>query len=242
MASFLEKVVWTECTGEVKQDCSKFVNRERQKEYKKTCSECGSRVKEITKIDPVKAAILAVIVLAILGGGGLYLRSRMMSGVTPGYVDAQPGSSSGGTATPDAADLTWSLQTRRQGASGRLMPADFERSGNVYTAREPFTLGDRLRVDVSYRKNAKLYAFYRNDSAAKNLTVDADGHAILPSANDWFELDDQRGTEEFVLVSARQPIADLETIGDHFSVTALDERLKGLGRGSSMVLIRVPHR
>jgi len=245
MASFFEKVVWTECTGDQNAQCPRFVNHERLPAYKGKCSDCGSKAREIKRLDPLKVGILAGGLL-LLSAGGYAMRARLFSDsavvVAPGGGSGPGHSGGNGGTSPAAALVTWNLQAVRRGADRQLSGADFDRKGDIYTSREAFTAGDKLRFEISYRTD-RIYAFYRNGFEARLLKADSAGRLTLPDPNQWFQLDDRTGTEEFILVASNQSVPNLEPLTGNFDPTVLDQQISKLnsGKDMSVVRIRVPH-
>jgi hypothetical protein len=236
MAGFFQKVTWTECTGEMNRDCARFVNKERLPAYKSRCSDCGSKAREVTVPDWLKIGIAAGLCVLLAGGGGWYAWSQ--NGLVQGAGHVSPTPPGGGpVSAPEA--VSWSLATE----NGDLAPQDFDASGTTYTSRRSFTAGDRLRLEVSY-KSGKLYSFYRSASEGKALGQGTSGRTTLPSSNQWFQLDDHTGTEEFILVATDQSLPDLDGMRQNVDPNTLDQTIRKLdsSKRASVTRILVPHR
>jgi hypothetical protein len=241
MASFFEKVMWTECTADLNPKCPKAVNREHLPAYKTKCTECGSKVREVSKLDLVKVGLVAVAGLLLFGGGGWYVRYRVINGLG-GLFGGGGGSTQ---PAPNTSGIMWGVETNRGGSIARLSPAqDFQASGNSFRYRDSLTEGDKMRLEVSY-KTDKLYAFYRNASEAMRLPTDGGGgRASLPNSNDWFQMDQKTGTEEFILVAASSPVPELDQMTGSFDPVVLDREIRNLESGGKtpVVRIQIPHK
>lgn len=235
MAGFFEKVLWTECTGDKFEGCEKKANREHLPPHKNRC-ECGSNVRQVVKVDAVKAGIAGLLVAALLGGGGWYLRAKAIGAVS-GVVGEMPGR--GGEQPASGAPISWSVQTERAGAASKLSPArDFEVNGNNFRFRDSLAMGDRMRLEVSY-KTDKLYAFHRNGSEAMHLGTESGGRVTLPASDKWFEMDGRQGTEEFILVAAPGALPALDQMTGRPDPVALDREVRNAEASGKTTVVRI---
>jgi|GEM_PF-6119783 len=141
----LKKTVNTRCLGQVDPQCPKFTAKELLPALKRHCPECGSKVEEITEINRLLAAILAVALLLVVAVGiyGAYLLLAGLGSSAPaGGAGAaipaagpvSPGEPSGGeeTAPPDqppaVAETGLHYWIELQGG-GRANEADTFRTG-----------------------------------------------------------------------------------------------------------------
>lgn len=244
MTGFLTTVLWTECLGQVDPKCPKFANRERMPAYKAKCA-CGGKVRPITKIDPLRAAMVAVLVLGATAGLGALVRASVLDHPRHGAnhgEGARPAPQPAPVHTPDPKPaeppISWTVEAIHGGQRSTWTAADFDRSGNAAWPRRVLSAGDRVRLDVTHR-TGKLYAFYRNSTEASFLSDDSRGHVTLPASSHWFELDGNSSHEEFVLIGADRTLPELEPMTGNFDPVALDLAIRKIEAAGNIPVARL---
>ncbi len=235
MFGFLQTVLWTECIGEIDPKCPKLANRERLPAYKAKCA-CGGRVRAVKRINPLRAAIAAFLVLGLTGG----LYAFYATGPRPVPSHQDPGPVTQAPVKPPQPEpaISWTVDAIHSGGRSTWTVSDFDRAGNSFWPKRMLSAGDRVRLEVRHR-SAKLYAFYRNSAEASFLTDDTRGRVTLPASSHWFELDGNSTSEEFVLVGADRPVAELEPMTGNFDPVALDLVIRKLEADGVHPVIRL---
>jgi hypothetical protein len=247
MASFFQKVLWTECTGGNNAKCPKFVNRERMPAFRKRCGECGSDAREVVKADPIKVVAAGVLFLLLCSGASWaasaslrhWTTSLFDHGSSPPTAPADPPTAT--TPPPARAALTWTFEAEQNGDRRTLSPGrDFSANGAIFRTNEVFHQGDRLRLEATANPLMPIYVFYRNGDDVRRLAANDGGQVTVPSASEWFKLDSRAGTEEFILIASNQRLSKLdEMTGNNLEAAALNSEIRDLSVRKDVALARV---
>jgi uncharacterized protein DUF4384 len=119
-----------------------------------------------------------------------------------------------------AAEISFSWAFLRN-SDGRIDVLDFDEGPSVQS-------GDQLRIILRLDRDAYVYLFLFDSSRTlcqlypESLKDYAgaglqEGDVVLPSADSWYTLDEDRGVERFYLIVSEAPLVALETAAVHFS-------------------------
>ncbi|MGA2976202.1 MAG: DUF4384 domain-containing protein [Spirochaetia bacterium] len=122
------------------------------------------------------------------------------------------------------AKLAFNWAFVKQAADGSAVPIDFKERVNIVP-------GDLFKIHIQPIQNAFVYLFLQEANGDLDLLFPAsfdvfEGHAyqqtpfFIPEGDDWFTLDNAKGTERFTLIASTARLKQLEALVLAFQKTA----------------------
>jgi hypothetical protein len=131
-------------------------------------------------------------------------------------------------AVAEEATLAFNWAFVKRAANGSAVPIDFKERVNIAS-------GDLFKIHVQPVANAFIYLFLQDAQGELDMlfpeSFDAFGGGsylktpvFIPAGEDWFTLDNAKGTERFTLLASTERLKQLEALILAFKKTAADAK------------------
>ena len=146
---------------------------------------------------------------------------------------------------PQSPELQWQVEAQAKGSDAVLSRNDgFEKTAEgSYQAKQVFTKGDRFRFRFPQHRNQWVWVFYKNGNSLQQLAETHGETSQVPARDEWIRMDQNPGTEKFVLVSAAQPLDAMDNWKNGIDYKQVQPELNRLTQspGVSVVQIDLVH-
>lgn len=210
--------------------------------------DCGHRLKPVRQPDKAKQKLIVSVVAGfVVAVAGLLLYqsiTRRMSPIAVVSYLIQHGRLPGRLPIPEithpeTAVLRWKVEAENDSMAANFTGEDASpTSEGIYRLPKPFNSGDRFRFHV-YEHQGWVALLYRNDGRLQRVSQSNDRPTVLPDGDRWIRLDDHVGSEEFVLVTSRQPVEAINEWPDGKPFSEVLTELSSMKKSPDLSLARI---
>jgi hypothetical protein len=140
-------------------------------------------------------------------------------------------------AVAEEATLSFNWAFVKRAANGSATPIDFKERVNIAS-------GDLFKIHIQPVANAFVYLFLQDAQGELDLLFPESFDAFsagsymktpvfIPAGEDWFTLDNARGTERFTLLASIERQAKLESLALAFKKTMADTKASAAAKGAA---------